>query len=301
MFLKNIDDFSLSKRSKSKETQKDKIDISCSTNSPFYLRAKTGKNKRIFDKDKIRLNNVNLLSYHNKNLHQIYSPVKIKRNEVYSIRKFIINVDNPNLRNNNNIFYNLEKLTNKYCNNLFKNKYIRECSQKLLSNQVNITDYNLTCNMSNFGKNNSSRKNKNSVIIDDSKINNFDNEKNIILNVFKTQSKSNFNNKYKIIYKSSNSKKRESIQKYFSSIKKVNYLSLSKSNFKNKKLSIGIKGLITHQKFKKLCTEGNFQRIKDDLKDNKNNKKFFIPILSRTSINKNIITNKINNNNSMNV
>ena len=304
MTFKNIDEFSFNKENKAKSTQKGKKDIFCSTNSPTFLKIQNEKNKKIPDKDKMTLNNINLFTYHNKKFPHFYNPVKLKHNEINSIRKFLTTTDNSNLSNNENnekLSYSLEKLASNYCKNLFKNKYIRECSQRLLFNQVNITDYNLTCNLSNFGtRNKNYKKNKNSIIIDDSKINNFYNEKNIILNVMETQSKSNFNNKYKIIYRSANSKKRESIQKYFSNIKKKNNLNLSNQNMKNIKLSINIKNLIINQKFNRRNTIDNSQQINYDLKLNKTKKnKWFTPTLSRFYINKTKSVNKKNYNNSM--
>ena len=53
-------------------------------------------------------------------------------------------------------------------------------------------------------------------------------DKNKIFNILRVQTKSNFNNKYKLLFKSSNIKKRNLIQNYFSSIKKN-----KKSNFDN--------------------------------------------------------------------
>ena len=303
MTFKSIGEFSFNKKSKTKAIRKDKLDVSCSTNSPSFFRLKREKNKKIFDKEKMTIYNINLFSYHIKKFPHFYNPIKTKNKEVNPIRKFLINTDNSNFSSNENnennetISYNFEKIANKYCKNLFKNKYIRECSQKLLFNQVNITDYNLTCNLSNLGRRNKTyKKNKNSVIIDDSKINNFCNEKNIILNVLETQSKSNFNNKYKIIYRSANSKKRESIQKYFSNIKKNNNLYLTE----NQKLSIDVKSLIMNQKFNRRNTTDNIQQIKYDLKYSKTKKnKWFIPTLSCTFNNKIKKVNKKNYNNSM--
>ena len=291
---KNIGEFSFNTENMI-TIKKDKLDDSYSSNSPVHFRLPTRNNK-----NKVSLNNINILSFYDKKFPQVNNPIKIKHNEFIPIRKYLLTTENSNLINNKNIFCNLEKLTNNHCKSLFENKYIRECSQKLIFNQVNITDYNLNY-ISRFGKRNSSfLKNKNSVIIDDSKINNFCNEKNIILNVMETQSQSNFNNKYKIIYKSADSKKRENIQKYFSNIKKTNNLDLPKQNFKNYKLPMDIKNLVLLKKIKRRNTEDTLQKIKYNLKSNKAKKnKLFIPILSRTTTNKPKRINKIIYNNSM--
>ena len=61
MTFKNIDEFSFNKENKAKSTQKGKKDIFCSTNSPTFLKIQNEKNKKIPDKDKMTLNNINLL------------------------------------------------------------------------------------------------------------------------------------------------------------------------------------------------------------------------------------------------
>ena len=66
-------------------------------------------------------------------------------------------------------------------------------------------------------KNNKFFENKYQVIKDDE--NDTIHNKNKILHIIRTQTKSNFNNKYRLMFKSSNMKKRNLIQNYFSLLK----------------------------------------------------------------------------------
>jgi hypothetical protein len=80
----------------------------------------------------------------------------------------------------------------------------------------------------------------NNIVIDG---NNENYDKNKIFNILKVQTKSNFNNKYKLFFKSSNLKKREIIQNYFSLIKKSDIANteeisfLSNRNYEEKHIS----------------------------------------------------------------
>ena len=98
---------------------------------------------------------------------------------------------------------------------LFGNELIRDKNKKLT---INIIEHEVS--MKNLLK---AKQNKNNchIIKDITKKNNNNdfNDKNKIINILKTQTKSNFNNKYKLMFKSSNTKKRKLIQSYFSFIK----------------------------------------------------------------------------------
>ena len=158
-------------------------------------------NKNSKDKDKINLENIKLFSSYNKNL--------------FNNKKKCLNIKNNSLilkKYNNRNKGNSQPFINILNNNelLFKNKFIRDKNKSQIA-QINIIGYDISAN-------NLINKYAYSIIKDNR--NNCFYDKNKILNALKTQTKSNFNNKYRLIFKSPNTKKRNLIQNYFAFIKK---------------------------------------------------------------------------------
>ena len=149
------------------------------------------------DKDKINLENISYLEkdIFNKNAS------KTQSNSLYSKfnNSYIKKLCNPLLKNKNYIF---------------GNKLIRNYNKKDI--QINIFEQEISMKNLLKEQNNKFLDNKYEVIKDekDDTINN----KNKILNIIRIQTKSNFNNKYRVMFKSSNKKKRNLIQNYFSLI-----------------------------------------------------------------------------------
>ena len=153
------------------------------------------------DKDKINIENTTLFYKFNKLLfNKKVFDKKIKFD--INLKNNIINKDNS--IGSINLFNNYE---------LFKNKLIRQ-SNKIQSMQINVNEQEISMNnLLNAKK----YKYFNNIVIDG---NNKNFDKNKIFNLLKIQTKSNFNNKYNLLFKSSNIKKRKIIQNYFSMIKK---------------------------------------------------------------------------------
>ena len=217
------------------------------------------------DKDKINFENINYLE------KDIFSKKvsKTQYNSLYSKfnNSYIKNICNPILKNKNNIF---------------RNKLIRNFNKKKI--QINIFEHEIS--MKNIFKeqNNKFFDDKYEVVKDEKSdtINN----KSKILNIIRTQTKSNFNNKYRVMFKSANKKKRNLIQNYFSLIKKdlkynyepnnligrklyitknINFPELSYRLPQKKKINKNILKTLTYR-------NNNISQI--------SNKKIFIPILN---------------------
>jgi hypothetical protein len=159
------------------------------------------------DKDKMNIENSNLFSYFYKpNFENIYNKKKYKSIPNKTINKFYKAKDF--LDQSINTFKNTELLfRNKFIRNKNKNQYIYINSigpEIPLNNLLKVKD--------------NEYKTKYQIIKDNNHSNRFD--KNKILDILKFQTKSNFNNKYKLIFKSSDNKKRNLIKNYFSLIKK---------------------------------------------------------------------------------
>jgi len=200
--------------------------ISLSTTNVYNFNTKAKDKYK--DKDKINLEKTKLFSKFDK----LYS--KNKTNKEY----INFNYNSFNFKKYNNIKEKLHPIINEFNNNnefIFKNKFIRDKNKnKKINIQINIIGHEVS--MNNILK---SKKNKNTYHIIKDNINNNNNNinnKNKILNVLRIQTKSNFNNKYKLIFKSSNKKNRNLIQNYFSLIKKElrkDFESLSSEKIKN--------------------------------------------------------------------
>ena len=153
------------------------------------------------DKDKINLENIKLFSNYNKNLFNNKKKYLNIKNNSFNLKKY-------NNRNKANTHPFINILNKKEL--LFKNKLIRDKNKTQIA-QINIIGYDIAAN-------NLINKYVYSVIKDNRNNNFYD--KNQILNVLRTQTKSNFNNKYKLCFKSPNTKKRNLVQNYFAFIKK---------------------------------------------------------------------------------
>ena len=103
--------------------------------------------------------------------------------------------------------------------NLFANKLIRN-SNKIKEIQISIFEQEISTKSLLTTKKNNILENKYQIIQDDKNDVNPNNSKSKILKIIRTQTRSNFNNKYRLMFKSSNKKKRNDIQNYFSLIKK---------------------------------------------------------------------------------
>jgi hypothetical protein len=159
------------------------------------------------DKDKMNLENSNLFSYfHKPNYKYFYDRKKFKSIPNKKINKCIKSKDF--LEQSINSFNNTELL--------FKNKFIRDNNKNQFI-QINSIGPEITIHNLLKAKDND-YKSKYQIIKDNNYSHRFD--KNKILYILKTQTQSNFNNKYKLIFQSSNINKRNSIRKYFSLIKK---------------------------------------------------------------------------------
>ena len=155
------------------------------------------QNNNELDKDKINLENIN---YFEKNIF-----------------------NKKSLQTQNNSFIKFHNVTDKNINhplsiskNLFANKLIRNFN-KINDIQINIFDQEISMKNLLTTKRNKFFDNKYQVINADK--NDTIHNKNKILHIIRTQTKSNFNNKYKLMFKSSNIKKRNLIQNYFSLLK----------------------------------------------------------------------------------
>ena len=245
--------------------------------SQFSKKLKNG-NQKLLDKDKINVEYINLFSYYHK-----------KNTTELNARKHK-NYINKLLNDNKNRFVNTEKTNIKDCHNLFNNKYIRDCNKQVPVNHIFITDYN---NSFLVTKKNCFSFEKRKKVVDDSKVNNISKEKKILLKELNFQDKSNFNNKFRLLYKSPNLKKREQVKKYFSLIKKMKNLDLFGKKLINKRKSLyNDKGNI-HAKslFLSCYKDKNYQDFNRTKKISENKKKkLYIPILSKTYTDNNIST-----------
>ena len=159
------------------------------------------------DKDKMNIESSNLFSYfHKPNYKYFYDNIRYKSipnkkiNKCYKSKDFLEQPINS---------LNSTEL-------LFKNKFIRE-NNKNQYIQINSIGPEIPINNLLKAKDNE-YKSKYQIVKDNNYNDRFDKDK--ILNILKTQTQSNFNNKYKLIFKSSDINKRNSIRRYFSLIKK---------------------------------------------------------------------------------
>ena len=165
--------------------------------------------------------------------------------------------------------------------NLFRNKLIRNFN-KIKNIHISIFEQEISMkNLLKTTKKNKFMENKYQVIQDDR--NNTINNKNKILNIIRTQTKSNFNNKYKLMFKSANKKKRNVIQNYFSLIKRDLKNDNGPINSADRKIYV-----FRNNNFPELSFRTNHKKkIKKDTLNNINNsqitdkkrKLIFIPIL----------------------
>ena len=158
------------------------------------------------DKDKMNIENSNLFSYFYKpNFENIYNKKKNKSIPNKTINKFYKSKDFFEQSINS---FNKTEL-------LFKNKFIRN---KNKNQYIQINSIGPEIPLNNLLKDKDNEyKSKYNIIKDNNHSNKFD--KNKILDILNFQTKSNFNNKYKLIFKSSDIKKRNLIRNYFSLIK----------------------------------------------------------------------------------
>ena len=219
------------------------------------------------DKDKINLENISYLEkdIFNKNAS------KTQSNSLYSKfnNSYIKKLCNPLLKNKNYIF---------------GNKLIRNYNKKDI--QINIFEQEISMKNLLKEQNNKFLDNKYEVIKDekDDTINN----KNKILNIIRIQTKSNFNNKYRVMFKSSNKKKRNLIENYFSLIKKDLKYNYEPINLTSRKLCINkidnFPELSYRLSQKKKISKDILKKINNINITHKRNKekntKIFIPILN---------------------
>ena len=219
------------------------------------------------DKDKINLENISYLEkdIFNKNAS------KTQSNSLYSKfnNSYIKKLCNPLLKNKNYIF---------------GNKLIRNYNKKDI--QINIFEQEISMKNLLKEQNNKFLDNKYEVIKDekDDTINN----KNKILNIIRIQTKSNFNNKYRVMFKSSNKKKRNLIQNYFSLIKKDLKYNYEPINLTSRKLCINkidnFPELSYRLSQKKKISKDILKKINNinitHIRNKEKNTKIFIPILN---------------------
>jgi hypothetical protein len=216
------------------------------------------------DKDKINLENMDYIEKKIFNKKYLLEP-----NNTFISSKHNIS--------NKKIHYPL--IINK--DNLFRNKLIRNFN-KIKDIHISIFDQEISMkNLLKTTKKNNLMENKYQVIQDDR--NNTINNKNKILNIIRTQTKSNFNNKYKLMFKSANKKKRNVIQNYFSLIKRDVKNDNEPINSTDRKIYV-----FRNNNFPELSFRTNHKKkIKKDTLNNINNsqitdkkrKLIFIPIL----------------------
>ena len=219
------------------------------------------------DKDKINLENISYLEkdIFNKNAS------KTQSNSLYSKfnNSYIKKLCNPLLKNKNYIF---------------GNKLIRNYNKKDI--QINIFEQEISMKNLLKEQNNKFLDNKYEVIKDekDDTINN----KNKILNIIRIQTKSNFNNKYRVMFKSSNKKKRNLIENYFSLIKKDLKYNYEPINLTSRKLCINkidnFPELSYRLSQKKKISKDILKKINNinitHIRNKEKNTKIFIPILN---------------------
>ena len=219
------------------------------------------------DKDKINLENISYLEkdIFNKNAS------KTQSNSLYSKfnNSYIKKLCNPLLKNKNYIF---------------GNKLIRNFNKKDI--QINIFEQEISMKNLLKEQNNKFLDNKYEVIKDekDDTINN----KNKILNIIRIQTKSNFNNKYRVMFKSSNKKKRNLIENYFSLIKKDLKYNYEPINLTSRKLCINkidnFPELSYRLSQKKKISKDILKKINNinitHIRNKEKNTKIFIPILN---------------------
>jgi hypothetical protein len=229
--------------------------------------AKIDNNNEEFDKDKINLENINYLE--NDIFNKKASQTQSNSFHLQFNNSYIKNVYNPLLINKNNIF---------------ANKLIRNFNKKEI--QINIFQQEISMKKLLTANNNKNLDNKYEVIKDekDDTINN----KNKILNIIRIQTKSNFNNKYRVMFKSSNKKKRNLIQNYFSLIKKDLKYNYEPINLTSRKLCINkidnFPELSYRLSQKKKISKDILKKINNinitHIRNKEKNTKIFIPILN---------------------
>ena len=218
------------------------------------------------DNDKINFENIN---YIEKNIFNKKSFKTKNSNSSSLISKF-------NKATNKKSYYPL--LLDK--DNLFKNKLIRNLN-KTKNMQISIFEQEISMKNLLTTKKNKYMENKYQVIKDK---NDTINNKNRILNIIRTQTKSNFNNKYRLMFKSSNKKKRNVIQNYFSLIKRDMHYDYEPINSTSRKLyNIKINGfreLSFRQKQKKKIKKDILENLEHSKISEKKRRMIFIPIIN---------------------
>ena len=222
------------------------------------------QNNNVLDKDKINLENINYLE------KSIFNKKSLKTKDNYLNSQFL-NVSHRNI---------LHPLP-KNINNLFANKLIRNFN-KMNDIQINIYDQEISMKNLLTTKNNKFFENKYQVIKDDK--NDTIHNKNKILHIIRTQTKSNFNNKYRLMFKSSNMKKRNLIQNYFSLLKQDIKFDYEPINSTSRKLHLSKNGkfpeLEYKQKQKKKISKDLLNNINHSHISKRKKKMIFIPILN---------------------
>ena len=222
------------------------------------------QNNNVLDKDKINLENINYLE------KSIFNKKSLKTKDNYLNSQFL-NISHRNI---------LHPLP-KNINNLFANKLIRNFN-KINDIQINIYDQEISMKNLLTTKNNKFFENKYQVIKDDK--NDTIHNKNKILHIIRTQTKSNFNNKYRLMFKSSNMKKRNLIQNYFSLLKQDIKFDYEPINSTSRKLHLSKNGkfpeLEYKQKQKKKISKDLLNNINHSHISKRKKKMIFIPILN---------------------
>ena len=139
-------------------------------------------------------------------------------------------------------------------NSLFNNSFLREKQKRFRLSSTSMKNYHIFLDCD--------KKNNTFNIV---------NNNNKMLNAFLSQTKSNFNNKYNIIYSVSDWRKKDEINKLFNSIKKYQ----NKYNFSN----------YLENKINKRCISAKRVKLNNNLNNNLTSKKF----------NNNLFLNQSNN------
>ena len=254
--LININKFRRLKKDKLKSNnslnQRNKYSISSIINNNIEI-----------DRDKLNLENINYLEkdFMNKKIMKAGNSISVNHNfsnkEIYN--PLIINQDS-----------------------LFGNQLIRNYN-KIRNIQINIFEQEISMKKLLKKKKNSFSEEKYEVIKDDKSSTKYNKSK--ILNIIRTQTKSNFNNKYKLMFKSCNKKKRNFIQNYFSLIKKDlkdDYEKMNSTSRKiySKKNKMQFNDTIFKTREKKTINKDFLNYINNSIIKKEKKKILFIPILN---------------------
>lgn len=194
-----------------------------------------------------------ITSIHNKRnqkSNKFFNRRQLRTNNTFKKINFLNNYSKENINNskstnqseeNKTKFFFLENKENQ-SNSLFNNTFLKEKERKYRLNSTNMKKYHiyLDCDKQN---------NTYDIVYDNTKM----------FKAFLSQTKSNFNNKYNIIYSISDWRKKAKINKLFNSVK--NYLYQNKNDFSH----------YLENKINKRCLSTKRLRLKNDLNP-KNNK-----------------------------